>query len=174
MFPIAAFLVPPVLACLLIYPREHYEVIVLYLLLAAGALCYPPHTWRAESVGATLLVGGALLIATPVAPRDPQNTVRDIIAIRQIPDIRRLYGFDYGYCVYYLPPCESVNPVLEPPESFETALASRNVDSMVLPKNRKPLVPVAPQETYDQLYAAPEKFGFKAYPLPSGNILFKR
>jgi hypothetical protein len=174
MFPVAVFLVPPVLACLLIYPREHYEVIVLYLLLAAVALCYPRHTWRAESVGATLIVGCALLIATPVVPRDPQTAVRNIIAIRQIAGIKRLFEADNGFCVYYLPPCKNVNPVPESPESLETALASRNFDSIILFKNMKPFVLAAPQQVYDQLFATPEKFGFKAYPLPSGHVLFKR
>ena len=126
---IAAALVlalPPFIAAIVhSFPRRHYVVMILYLLLVCGAAMIRRMPRPDPPSMAVAVIAAGLVVLTPVLPKADARELRAVHALRAVPGIKVLFEGDLGWCVYYRPRCTPVYPsgTPQPEGSMEAMLA---------------------------------------------------
>jgi hypothetical protein len=166
---VAVLVVPPILACIMIFPRDHYIVVSFYLTLAAIALSVRTFSLSASPPVATAMVGMGLLIATPALPRNAQTNLHDIQALRQIPGIQSLYELDGGWCFYYRPRCITVAPNLMAAEPLSETISK--VSAIMMSPGLRTFDQLTRQPIFQELDTAPERLGFEPIRISADRVL---
>lgn len=169
-----AFAAPVVLATVLIYPRAHYLIQLLFMALALVALL-AAGDGRGRGVWLGPLAGAAALVLTPVLPAVPQPAVDIIQALRLFPPMQAMAELDGMWCAYLRPPCRFVIldqwPAGMP---FETFLDSRGADAVMVSPRLRAIPRFAGDPWLQRTLAEPDWATFEPHPLPHGYTLLRR
>jgi hypothetical protein len=169
---VLVFIAPPLLSCIMVYPRVHYSIMVLYFLFAGSACLVRRYLHGVQSATATLLVGIGLILATPALPRVEQPIVQTIATIRAIPDVKVLFEADLGWCTYYRPPCRAVWPqVRRSGYSFADDIKTVKPDAIMLSYDLLAIDGMENDLLYRELKSDPGSLGYEAVSLPEGRTL---
>jgi len=98
---IGAFALPPLLGCLLVYPRLHYVVMLEFVACLMLARALRGSASPLAPVFAVAL-GGVLLLSIHPLPRVAQPNIAIVRMLRGLPPMRSMVENDGGWC-YYLP-----------------------------------------------------------------------
>ena len=165
------FMIPVLISCILIYPREHYGIMIFYLLLVCCG-CFIRWQFRSLlSATAVLLVGTGLTLATPTLPIVPQPQVQTVAALRAIPGIKVMFEADLGWCIYYQPPCRWVWPQTRNRRTFRGMVEQSNADAVMLSPGLIAIADVEDDPLYRELRSNPRQHGYEPVALPNGNVL---
>ena len=101
---ITLFLVPPLLGCILVYPRPHYIIMTEFMLCLIIArlsrrLRLPSSTFLVTAIGIAFL-----LLAKPLPAVDQPN-LKIVYELRGLPPMHKMLEADGGWCYYLEPPC---------------------------------------------------------------------
>lgn len=168
----------PLVSALLIYPRDHYLLLVFpaLLMVAARLLRQPAEDGGPASALVTAAAGAALVVAVPTLPPDSRPVTTVIQALRAVdPPPRRMLEVDGGWCVYVLPRCATVYTFnLAPGLDAAGAIATHAIDAiMVSPRFRGQGV-IAGDPSWQALLADPGAHGFRVEPMPFDYVLLRR
>jgi hypothetical protein len=171
----AILMLPPLISCVLTYPRTHYVVLVLYpLLVCCGCALRRFDVGAYPSPIATAFAAAGLLLVTPVLPRVPQPNVQTVAALRAVPGIKVLLEFDLGWCAYYLPPCRHAWPNVSGDETLEQLIAQNNPDAILMSPAMGVIRRIAAEPLYRDLRTRPTELGYRVLPLPNGSLLLTK
>ncbi|MBF0372491.1 MAG: hypothetical protein HQL39_03640 [Alphaproteobacteria bacterium] len=169
------FAFPVVLSCVLIYPREHYLVTLLFvalvlmgLLTGAAGRATGPVFWLGP------VVALAAVVLTPVRPPEPQPTLAVIQALRQAKPVAigAMAELDGRWCAYLDPPCRFVG--LDrwsgtPP--LPELMTAEKADALMISPRLLSIPRFAGDPWLAGVLADPTAAGFRAVPLPHGHLL---
>jgi hypothetical protein len=158
---------PPLISAIVIFPRRHYVVMILYLLLVCGAAMIRRMPRPDPPSMAVAAIAAGLVVLTPVLPKADAQELRAIHALRAVPGIKVLFEGDLGWCVYYRPRCTPVYPE----ESMEAMLAKHNVDAVLVSPSLLAAEWNANDPFVKQLMADPGRFGFERIILTDSRML---
>ena len=181
---IAILGLPPLLGCILVYPRLHYLIMVEFvacLLLArtlrALAPAGPAQRGRAPPFAPALAAGLALLLVLSIQPLPPvpQPNVAIIRSLRALPPVRRMAEDDGGWC-YYLPArctpyfLSGMTDVTE----LRDLMARNSFDAVLISPSVRSYAVTHPDLAVDFLLAGASHPGWISYPLAPGYTIFYR
>jgi hypothetical protein len=131
------YAIAPLCAMVLVYPREHYAVILLATLMIGCVAVGRWYSWSKIS-DSTIALVGALVIAVQASPLPviDQPKLQSVMALRNLNlPLRRMLEVDGGWCAYLKSPCtpvylhlhyrRSTTPILQ-------AIQQSDVDSIVV------------------------------------------
>jgi hypothetical protein len=175
-FAACIFIGPPLLSCIMVYPRVHYLILVMYFLFVGIAYVVRRFSNSEVSLTATLVLGASIVIATPVLPRVEQPVVQTIAMFRVIPGIKTLFEADLGWCTYYQPPCRAIWPdAWRGGFSFSDRVNKDRPDAIMMSNALGAIAGVDKDPLYQQLRSDPRSVGYEATALPQGRtLLLKR
>jgi hypothetical protein len=186
---IAILGLPPLLGCILVYPRLHYIIMVEFvacLLLARALRGLAPQgsapqesaqRRRAPPFTPALAAGLALLLVLSIQPLPPvpQPNLAMIHSLRALPPVRRMVEDDGGWC-YYLPSrctpyfLSGMTDVTE----LRNLMAQDSFDAVLISPSVRSYAVAHPNLALDFLLAGASHPGWISYPLAPGYTIFYR
>jgi len=180
---------PPLLGCILVYPRLHYIIMVEFvacLLLARALRGLAPQgsapqesaqRRRAPPFTPALAAGLALLLVLSIQPLPPvpQPNLAMIHSLRALPPVRRMVEDDGGWC-YYLPSrctpyfLSGMTDVTE----LRNLMAQDSFDAVLISPSVRSYAVAHPNLALDFLLAGASHPGWISYPLAPGYTIFYR
>jgi hypothetical protein len=128
------YAIAPLCAMVLVYPREHYTVILLATLMICVAVGRW-HSWSKVS-DSTIALVGALVIAVQASPLPvvDQSTLKSVMALRNLNlPLRSMLEVDGGWCTYLKSPCTPVYPHHSPSTMpMLQMIQQKGVDSIIV------------------------------------------
>jgi hypothetical protein len=170
---------PPLLGCILVYPRLHYIIMVEFvacLLLARALRGRAPHGLAppfAPALAAGL--GIFLVLSIQPLPPAPQPNVAIIRSLRTLPPVRQMVENDGGWC-YYLPSrCAPyfLNGMTDATELHDL-LARDSFDAVLISPSVRSYAVAHPSLGLDFLLGDAGHPGWISYPLAPGYTIFYR
>jgi hypothetical protein len=134
------YAIAPLCAMVLVYPREHYTVILLATLMIGCVAVGRWHSWSKVS-DSTIALVGALVIAVQAWPLPvvDQPTLKSVMALRNLNlPLRSMLEVDGGWCTYLKSPCTPVYPLFVYPHSSRSTtpmlqtIRQEGVDSIIV------------------------------------------
>jgi hypothetical protein len=171
---IAILGLPPLLGCILVYPRLHYIIMVEFVacLLLARALRGPAPPF-APALAAALAI--FLVLSLQPLPPAPQPNVAIIRTLRTLPPARQMVEDDGGWC-YYLPSrCTPyfLNAMSDATE-LRDLMAKDFFDAVLISPSVRSYAAAHPNLALDFLLAGTTHPGWISYPLAPGYTIFYR
>ncbi|HEX4572281.1 MAG TPA: hypothetical protein VH184_17745 [Dongiaceae bacterium] len=165
---------PPLLGCILVYPRLHYIIMVEFVtcLLLARAL-----RGRAPPFAPALAAGLGIFLVFSIQPLPsaPQPNVAIIRSLRTLPPVRQMVENDGGWC-YYLPSrCAPyfLNGMTDATELHDL-MAQNTFDAVLISPSVRSYAVAHPNLGLDFLFADASHPGWISYPLAPGYTIFYR
>jgi hypothetical protein len=171
---IAVLGLPPLLGCILVYPRLHYIIMVEFvacLLLARALRGLAPPFATALAAGLAIL----LVLSNQPLPPAPQPNVAIIRSLRTLPPVRQMVENDGGWC-YYLPSrCAPyfLNAMTDATE-LRDLMARGTFDAVLISPSVRSYAVAHPDLGLDFLLAGASHPGWISYPLAPGYTIFYR
>jgi hypothetical protein len=170
---IGIFGLAPLLSCILVYPRNHYVIMLEFIgcLLIARLMrgSNPPST----RILATVLSIILLLSINPL-PLVPQQSVEIITTLRSLPPIREMLEDDGGWCYYLRPPCSPHYLYATGSESPRSLMTKGIIDAVLVSPQLRLYEETNPDAALDRLLEEGTDPGWISYPLIRGYSIFYR
>ena len=170
---------PPLLGCILVYPRLHYIIMVEFvacLLLARALRGLAPRGLAPPFAPALAAALGLLLVfSTQPLPPAPQPNVAIIRTLRALPPVRQMVEDDGGWC-YYLPSrCTPyfLNAMTDATE-LRDLMAKDFFDAVMISPSVRSYAVTHPDLALDFLLAGASHPGWISYPLAPGYTIYYR
>jgi hypothetical protein len=181
---IAILGLPPLLGCILVYPRLHYIIMVEFvacLLLARALRGLAPHGPAQHGLAppfAPVLaaaLGVLLFLSIRPLPPVPQPNVAIIRSLRTLPPVRQMVENDGGWC-YYLP--SRCTPyflsAMTDATQLRDLMARDFFDAILISPSVRGYAVTHPNLALDFLLAGASHPGWISYPLAPGYTIFYR
>src|SRR5579871_1767383 len=154
-FGVLCLLAPVVLACLFVWPLDHYLVLIVFLFLSLLALVIRRIKVQ-DNPPALLLMSLAVFLSAPVLPVDPQPTAKVIRTLQQsAPRMHAMLEIDGGWCVYLSPRCETYYAHWLPAgKGLQQQIDDLGIDSIMVSQGLMSYAPVANDPYFLQLRQA--------------------
>jgi hypothetical protein len=171
---LATFAMPPLLACILIYPRDHYIILVEFAacLLVARLL----RGWEPPlATGLTVGLGITFLMSIRPLPLVPQPTLQIVQKLRELPSIRHMLEDDGGWCFYLGPQCSAqIIPDIGSDEEVRALLDRDIVDAVLVSPLMRNYAKFHPMAGLDAFLNSSAPVGWTAVSLAPGYSIFYR
>ena len=181
---IAILGLPPLLGCILVYPRLHYLIMVEFvacLLLARAVRGLGPRGLAPRGLAppfAPVLaaaLGVLLFLSISPLPSVPQPNVAIIRSLRTLPPVRQMVEDDGGWC-YYLP--SRCTPyfldAMTDATELRDLMARDSFDAVLISPSVRSYAVTHPDLALDFLLAGASHPGWISYPLAPGYTIFYR
>ena len=170
---------PPLLGCILVYPRLHYIIMVEFIacLLLARALRGLAPRGLAPPLAPALAAALGLLLVFSIQPLPPapQPNVAIIRTLRALPPVRQMVEDDGGWC-YYLP--SRCTPyfldAMTDATELRDLMAKDFFDAVMISPSVRSYAAAHPDLALDFLFAGASHPGWTSYPLAPGYTIFYR
>jgi hypothetical protein len=173
-FGILTFIVPVAVSCIIVYPRSHYLVILVFLVLMLictlpGLLILEEHPFNLAAVSCVLLW------FTPALHAINQPNLEIIRKLRDIPNISRMVEIDRGWCTYLAQPCETIFAYdLDKVIDLKSYFKKKGVDTIFVSKELLRYTPVFENPQFVNIVEDPVANGWTVETLDSNNYLLIR
>lgn len=178
LFVIAALMIPVVFSVIVIYPRPHYILMLLVLLLVAMARVARSDNVQGANVDRVGAVLAACALAWLIRPLPAVATpTKDLILQLRSFEVRGLFELEGNICAYMIPPCRSVYPwswAYNPAEPITSYLDRHGVDAILVSPALRGFAPLAADRQWNELLHDPARFGFSTARLtPAVSLLLR-
>jgi hypothetical protein len=157
---IGLFLAPVMVACTLIYPLDHYVVMVVFLLLALVAVAVG-RIGNVDRLAVVAVASLAVFINAPVIPVNAQPVVAIVRKLQAAPKVHNMLEIDGGWCIYLMPRCKTIFAQWLPQgKKLQTFIDEMKIDGIFLSPRLVQYSPVAADPYFVSLLKGPVWYGW--------------
>lgn len=171
---IIALLLPVALGCALVFPRQHYVIMLVFLIMCLLAL-FVRHLRPFANPVASIVAMFALVFNAAILPVNAQVTLKIIRKLQQAPKSHIMFEVDGGWCAYVVPRCNTIFAYTYPQGSnLEMFLKANKVDSIFVSQELLHYAPVAAAPYFNAVLSNPHRYGWTPFKVDAKDTLLLR
>jgi hypothetical protein len=171
------YAISPLCAMVLVYPKEHYTVILLATLMIGCVAIGRWHSWSKVSDSTIALVGALVtaVLASPLPVVD-HSTLKSVMALRNLNlPLRSMLEVDGGWCTYLKSPCTPVYPIHGPSTTpMSQMIQQKGVDSFIVSAGMIDLLQARHDQSVDGIIQKDSGTEWHRYEIGDKRYLFYR